>query len=183
MSATALAGAVELLDRSLAYTRGALAQVRPEHLGLTTPCRDWPLAVLLAHMDDSLDAWTEAATGRVSLVGRPGSTTVDAIRDKACALLGWWLDHPPEQVGVGDLRLPSETLVAAAAVEVVLHGWDVHATVGDPPPVPDDLARPLLSVARRVVGERDREGCFAPSAPPPPGAPWSGRLLAFLGRG
>lgn len=183
MSPTALAGAVELLDRSLAYTRGALARVRPDHLGLATPCRDWPLAVLLSHMDDSLDAWTEAATGAVSLVPTHGSTPVAAIRDKACALLGWWLDHPPEQVGVGDLRLPSETLVAAAAVEVTLHGWDVHATVGDPAPVPGDLARPLLSVARHVVGDGDREGCFAPAVAPPPASPWSRQLLAFLGRG
>lgn len=183
MSTTALAGAVELLDRSLAYTRGALAGVRPVHLGLVTPCRGWPLAVLLAHMDDSLDAWTEAATGRVSLVRTHGTAPVPAIRDKACALLGWWLDHPPEQVGVGDLRLRSETLVAAAALEVTLHGWDLRATLGDPVPVPDDLARPLLAVARHVVGEQDRTGCFAPPVPPSPAASSSRQLLAFLGRG
>ena len=65
---TALPGAVELLDRSLAYTRSALAGVGPEHEALVTPCHGWPLRRLLEHMDDGLDAYTEAATGRVSLV-------------------------------------------------------------------------------------------------------------------
>lgn len=182
MSATALAGAVELLDRSLAYVRPALSGIRPDHLGRRTPCRDWPLAVLLCHMDDGLDAWTEAATGRVSLVPTPGASPVHTIRDKACALLGWWLDHPPEEVGVGDLVLPAQTLVAAAALEVTLHGWDLHATVGDAVPVPADLARPLLLVAHQVVTDADREGCLAPPVTPVPAATQSQQLLAFLGR-
>jgi uncharacterized protein (TIGR03086 family) len=180
---TALAGAVELLDRSLAYTRGALAQVHAHHLGLTTPCRDWPLTLLLAHMDDGLDAYTQAATGQVSLVATRSLSPIEAIRDKACALLGWWLDHPPVEVGVGDLRLPSQTLVAAAALEITVHGWDLHATVGAPVDVPADLAGPLLTVARVVVGEGDRPGCFAPAVPVAPEARESPQLLAFLGRG
>jgi len=179
---TALAGAVELLDRSLAYTRTALAGVRAEHLPLTTPCRDWPLTVLLAHMDDGLDAYTEATSGRVALTRTTGLSPVESIRDKACALLGWWLAHPPDDVGLGDLRLPSQTLVAAAALEITLHGWDVHATIGRPVPIPDDLAVPLLTVARVVVVDEDRQGCFAPPVPPAPPATDSQRLVAFLGR-
>lgn len=183
MSAPALAGAVELLDRSLAYTRGALAEVRADHLGLTTPCRGWPLTVLLAHMGDGLDAYTQAATGQVSLGANRSLSPIEAIRDKACALLGWWLDHPPDEVGVGDLRLPSQTLVAAAALEITVHGWDLHATVGVPVDVPADLARPLLAVARVVVAEDDRHGCFAAPVPVAPDACESQQLLAFLGRG
>lgn len=183
MSSTALAGAVELLDRSLAYTRGALAEVRDEHLGLTTPCHGWPLALLLAHMDDALDAYTQAATGRVPLVATEGLSPIEVIRDKARALLGWWLDHPPDEVGVGELRLPSQTLVAAAALEITVHGWDVHATLGTPVGVPADLAGPLLTIARVVVAEEDRQGCFAPPVPTAPDVGESQQLLAFLGRG
>jgi len=183
MSSTALAGAVELLDRSLAYTRGALAEVRADHLGLTTPCRGWPLTLLLAHMDDALDAYTQAASGQVSLVANHSLSPIEAIRDKACALLGWWLDHPPDEVGVGDLRLPSQTLVAAAALEITVHGWDLRTTVGTPVDVPADLAGPLLTIARVVVGADVRHGCFAPPSPAAPDAGASQQLLAFLGRG
>lgn len=183
MSTTALAGAVELLDRSLAYTRGALAEVRPEHLDRTTPCRGWSLTLLLAHLDDGLDAYLQAATGRVSLLPTPGLSPVEVIRGKACALLGWWLDHPPDEVGVGDVRMPSQTLVAAAALEITVHGWDLHATLGQPVDVPADLAGPLLTIAHVVVGDDDRQGCFPPPLPAGPDADGSQRLLAFLGRG
>ena len=69
---TALAGAVELLERSLAYTRVALAGVTEAQLANPTPCRDWTLRDLLAHMDDSLDAFAEAAGGSVALTPTPG---------------------------------------------------------------------------------------------------------------
>lgn len=183
MSPTVLGGAVELLDRSLAYQRGALSQVRVEHLCLTTPCRDWPLVALLAHMDDALDAYTQAATGRVSPVRAQAVSPIDSIRDQACALLGWWLDHPPDEVEVADRRLPAQTLVAAAALEITLHGWDLHTTLGTPVEVPRELAGPLLSIAWELVGEDDRAGCFAPAVPPPPGASDARLLLAYLGRG
>jgi len=183
MSSTALAGAVELLDRSLAYTRGALAEVRADHLCLTTPCRGWPLTLLLAHMDDALDAYSQATTGRVSLVTHGGRSPIESIRDKACTLLGWWLDHPPDDVGVGDLRMPAQTLVAAAALEIAVHGWDVHSTVGTPVDVPADLARPLLAIAHTIVGDDERQACFAPPLPAVPEDGESQQLLAFLGRG
>ncbi len=180
---TALAGAVELLDRSLAYTRGALAGVRPEHLELPTPCLAWPLGRLLSHMDDALDAYGEAVTGRVSLTPSRGPVRVESIQAKACALLGWWLEHSPHEVALGDQRIPSRTLVSAAAVEITVHGWDVHTALGRTVPVPDDLAGPLLSIAEAVVGTEERVACFAPPVMTGPGATDSERLLAFVGRG
>ena len=79
----ALDGAVELLDRSLAYTRVALADVRPELIGRPTPCAGWDLGRLLAHMEDALDAFTEAAAGRVEVAPLPPlESRVDALREK-----------------------------------------------------------------------------------------------------
>ena len=81
-----LDGAVELLERSLAYTRVLLADVRPHHLPRPTPCAGWTLGRLLAHMEDSLDAFLEAAAGRVAVDSvPPTSTRVEALREKACA--------------------------------------------------------------------------------------------------
>lgn len=180
---TALAGAVELLDRSLAYTRGALAGVRPGHLEVPTPCQGWTLRHLLAHMDDALDAYAEAVTGHLSLTPSRGPLRVDSIQAKACALLGWWLDHPPHEVALGDQLVPSRTLVTAAALEITVHGWDIHTTLGRTVPVPEDLAGPLLSIAGAVVGTEERLACFAPPVAIGPAATDSERLLAFVGRG
>lgn len=177
----ALASAVELLDRSLAYTRVALAGVDQGDPTRPTPCHDWPLGKLLAHMEDTLDACTEAATGRVSLAPTAGRSRLDAIRLKACALLGWWLEHPAPAVAIGDRWLPADVLVGAAALEITVHGWDLHRAGGRPVPVPAALAGPLLAVARDVA-DAERPPCFAAPVPMAPGATESQRLLALVGR-
>ena len=179
----ALTGAVELLDRSLAWTRGGLALVTPDRLGDPTPCAEWDLAALLHHMDDGLDAFTEAATGTVSLVPTAGVPRLESIRAKACALLGWWCEHPPDDVRVGDLPLPAGLLVGTAALEITVHGWDVHQALGTGRRLPEALAEALLPVAALTVGDRDRPVRFAARVEVPDAAPASRRLLAHLGRG
>lgn len=181
---TALAGAVELLDRSLSYTRVALAEVADVPGATPTPCRGWPVTRLLHHMDDALDAYTEAATGSVSLVPTTDRPRLELIRAKACALLGWWVDHPVGPVGVGDRWLPAEVLVGAAALEITVHGWDLRVAAGRPVPVPLDLARPLVDVARQHAGPAIP--CLAPratNATPVTGVTESAVLLRLCGRG
>ncbi len=184
---TALTGAVELLDRSLGYTRVILAGVAGVHLDRPTPCRDWSLGDLLAHMEDALDAFTEAAGGSLGTTvgGRASGAAVprvNRLQDKACALLGAWSGDTPDGVSVAGHDLSSDLLVATAALEITVHGWDVGQAVGDGPPVPDELAGRLLPVARLLVHPEDRAVRFAAPRPVPASAGHAGRLLAFLGR-
>ena len=187
---TALAGAVELLDRSLGYTRVVLADVADSHLDRPTPCRDWRLRDLLDHMDDSLDAFTEAAGGRVLLDHPAGraSARVERLQTKACALVGRWTRSAPDPgVQIGDAGLARDLLVAMAALEITVHGWDVAQAIGSPAPIPQDLASALLGVAHAVVGPADRGRRFAAPLPPSGHANGVGgedrvRLLAWLGR-
>ena len=184
---TALTGAVELLDRSLGYTRVVLADVDGAHLDRPTPCRDWSLGDLLAHMEDALDAFTEAAGGEIRTAPLPSVVPatvpqVGRLRAKACALLGAWTGEAPEGVSVSGRAVPSELLVATAALEVTVHGWDVGRSLGTGGPVPDELARHLLEVAQRLVQSQDRAVRFAPPLPVSPDAAPGERLLAFLGR-
>jgi uncharacterized protein (TIGR03086 family) len=185
VSSAALECAVELLERSLAYTRVVLADVRPELLGRPTPCAGWDLGSLLAHMEDALDAFTEAAAGRVEVAPAPPTTTrVEALREKACALLGaWTAARPaPEEVRVGDLDLDAALLVATAALEITVHGWDVAQSVGRPSRIPADLATGLLRVAEQVIDPLDRGPRFAAPRPTDSGAAPDERLLAWTGR-
>lgn len=183
-----LDGAVELLDRSLAYARGVLADVREADLDRATPCDWWTLRALLAHMEDALDAFTEAASGVVRVDPAPPTTArVDALRVKACALLAAWTRATHEASGrgpvaVGDADLDGPVLVAAAALEVTVHAWDVGRATGRGGPVPEELARGLLAVAEAVVDQADRGVRFAPVRPAPPEASYAEQLLAFLGR-
>lgn len=176
--------AIELLDRALAYTRGALATVRVEHLGRRTPCARWDLDALLAHMDDALDAFTEGAAGEVRVdVRGPVATRVGVLQVKACALLGAWSDPAAARRSrVGDAGLDATHLALAAALEITVHGWDVAQTTGARTSVPDDLATRLLPVAATLVGGTGRRPSFADPALPPIEATAGERLVAFLGR-
>jgi uncharacterized protein (TIGR03086 family) len=178
-----LAGSVELLERALGYTRVVLADIGPQHLEAPTPCSGWTLARLLAHMEDALDAFTEAAAGRVQVEPvLPADDRVTALREKACALLGAWTEARPSAVVVGDRHLEAPLLVATAALEIAVHGWDVAQSTGTGTPIPEDLARGLHPVAARVVQPAYRGTRFAPARRPAPPTSRSDVLLAFLGR-
>lgn len=179
----ALEGAVELLERSLGYTRVMLADVGPDNLHAPTPCAGWDLRRLLGHMDDALDAFTEAAAGHVVVDPVPATTErADALREKACALLGAWTQARPASVAVGDRELDAATLVATAALEITVHGWDVAQATGRGTPIPAELAQGLLPLARQVVGPDDRGSRFAEPAPTTTSTVPSDMLLAYLGR-
>lgn len=270
--------AVELLERSLAHTRVVLHDLeaalpsRPGLLRAPTPCTAWDLETLLAHLADSLDAFTEAAVGRVEMARPPGAgasqdpggptrtsppgtpwcdPTADPVgqvrdvRRRADLLLTAWVarahamrsggrgaGRPPSApadatpgdparptgpaesagsvvggdpegpddgagvVAVADRSLGVATVVAAAALEVAVHGWDVARAAGLERTLPDALAADLLPVARACVGPADRGPRFAPALPTgggPVGRPGAGgadrlsgpctaTLMAHLGR-
>ena len=181
--------ALELLERALGYTRVTLTSVGPRRSD-PSPCAGWSLADLLAHMDDGLDAFLEAARGAVLVVvggqmpRRRAGADVDVLQAKACDLLGVWSARtPPPQVVVGDRPVPTGLIVSAAALEIAVHGWDVGQATGDARDLPEDLARALLPVAREVVSPDDRPVRFGAPLTPPSGASSSAALLAFLGRG
>ncbi|MFI0514670.1 TIGR03086 family metal-binding protein [Streptomyces sp. WSLK1-5] len=171
----------ELLERSLAYAWGSVAEVRRVGLDRGTPCAEWDLGELLEHLDDSLDALYEGLSGgRIGVL--PHVDRVCGFRTRACAVLGAWAAGPPGEVLVGERPLDVRVMAAVGAVEIAAHGWDVARSCGRPRPVPEGLAAELLSVARCVVGERDRGVRFAEPVSVPPGARADVRLLGFLGR-
>jgi uncharacterized protein (TIGR03086 family) len=187
-SVVTLAEAVGLVERAVGYTRGSLQLVRPDLLDAPTPCDRWNLGALLGHMYDSLSAMHEAAEfGRVELVsvGEPGLPMVNALQDKACALLGGWVRQSRVALVIGgDAIAWSSTIAAAGALEIAVHGWDVAQACGADRPIPAEFADELLTVAEMVVTEQDRGVRFAQPIPVDRLATGSSdRLLRFLGRG
>ncbi len=181
--------AIELLDRALGYTRGILAdldRVDPAP-SRRTPCREWDLGQLLAHMEDALDAFAEGAGGEVSLEPRiPVTARSEALRQKACALLGAWSTERPEMIRIGDQAAPASFVVAAAALEITVHGWDVAQalgqTTGHAAPIPEALAASLLPVADALIAPHDRGSLFEPVLQVADDGSAEEHLLAYLGR-
>ncbi|MBB5786037.1 TIGR03086 family metal-binding protein [Jiangella mangrovi] len=181
--------ALELLERSLAYTTVSLGLVRPALLARPTPCAGWDLRALLRHMDDSLLALIEATgTGRVRLglgseAAGGASDPVRTLRERACLLLGRVAAATgPDVVAVGDRQLAARAVAVTGALEIAVHGWDVARACGADRPLPPSFALRLLEVSALLVDDADRPVRFAPPVLVPDGDGPGPRLLAFLGR-
>ncbi len=109
-------------------------------------------------MEDALDAFSEGADGAVSLEPRiPVAARTEALRQKACALLGVWSSERPDVIAIGDQVAPASVVVVAAALEITVHGWDVAQAIGTRRrPIPEALAASLLPVADALVSPHDR---------------------------
>jgi uncharacterized protein (TIGR03086 family) len=180
--------AVGLLERAISYTMGNLHNVTSAALSHRTPCRDWDLGDLLAHMNDSLAALHEAIDlGHVDLSpaadgADPAADLVAALRDRAGRLLGACARTDGDLVTVGGCPVSTSIVTIAGAVEVAVHGWDVAQACGHPRPIPPRLADELLQLSPLLVIPTDRPGRFAAPVSVPPRAGPSDRLIAFLGR-
>ncbi|GAA3682578.1 maleylpyruvate isomerase family mycothiol-dependent enzyme [Nocardioides ginsengisoli] len=174
---------LDLLQRALDYTRGALATITCADVDRPTPCAGWTLADLLAHMEDALDAFAEAADGAVGLhsaAPAPLEVRVRSLQTKACGLLAAWMRADSSYVTIGGHPLPIDAIARLAALEIAVHGWDVGVTTGRGTPLPEPLADSLLPTALRIALEGDER--FALPVPVATDAPSGDHVLALLGR-
>ncbi|GDY31063.1 TIGR03086 family metal-binding protein [Gandjariella thermophila] len=183
----AIIGGLALLERAVNYTLGSVRLVTPDAMNRETPCRDWDVRALLAHLGDSIEALHEAvAAGWVGLdatAADPEADPVAAVRDRARRLLGACTGAGGHDlVAVAGAPVTTGLVTGAGAIEVAVHGWDVARACGQRRPIPDDLGARLLELAPLLVGDADRPGRFDPPVDVPPLARPADRLVAFLGR-
>jgi uncharacterized protein (TIGR03086 family) len=190
-------GATGLLAGAISYTLGVCALVGPDDMALPTPCTDWDLGMLLAHLSDSMaDLETLIRTGNLELESPPDHTVgdpVETLRDRAaqllCAAFGY--GGPGRFVAVGSLPMPAGLVACTGAVEIAVHGWDVSAARGAAAargdggrggvrPIPAALASKMLRLSPLLVA--GREGLFAVPVEVPAQASPGDRLVGYLGR-
>jgi uncharacterized protein (TIGR03086 family) len=190
-----------LLADAIDYAVGSVACVAPGLLSRPTPCRDWDLAGLLRHANDSLAALHEGlASGYVSL-GRTGpaarkqangdraagdqAVSLTAIfHDRAARLLAAAGTGRHDDIAVADRHVAAAIVTAVGAIEIAVHGWDVAAACGHgrSRPIPAELASGVLEIIPLVVTGATRGSQFAAPVSVPPLASPSDRLVALLGR-
>lgn len=164
---------------------GIVSQVASDDLDRRTPCSDWTLADLLAHMTAQHRGFAAAARGRGGDLAawETGATDyAEAARDVLAAF---------SEVSRQEFELPEfgATFPAAQAVgfhliDYVVHGWDVARSLGLGYDLPDEVAGPALRIALAVP---DGEGRRKPGAPFKPALEEHDsdplrRILATLGR-
>lgn len=194
-----------LLAQVAAYTCEAVRAVARADLSAPTPCRQWDLRALLLHLNSSLGSLIAMLQdGRAGPAAGPGAAAAgrcraaDLLTDDVGTLLATAVCYRTERlvrvhetlrrgegpgaILVGGRRLAGDTVAAAGAVEIAVHGWDVSAACGRALPIPDAPAAELLELAARIVDGAARPGLFAAAVSPPPGSRPGDRLVELLGR-
>ncbi|GAA3006509.1 TIGR03086 family metal-binding protein [Streptomyces fulvorobeus] len=173
--------------------RSLLPAVEDHRLDDPTPCPDYAVRELLAHVVGLATAFRDAAR-------KEFGPTTDTSPDAALPVLGgdWrealprlldelvtaW-DSPAASQGMtraGGVDLPGEVAGLVALNELVVHGWDLARSTGQEfraDEVDLRLSEALLTPAEGGPGSSD---IFGPPVPVPAGAPLLDRVIALSGR-
>lgn len=182
------------LDRKAADLHlAAVAQVKPDALTLPTPCPDWTLHGLLRHQVSQDEGFAAAARGDGARLSRwrggdLGDDPHEAARVSADLVTRAFADVALDaEVVLPEIRdggaFPASLAIGFHFVDLVVHAWDVAATIGVPWEPPEELVTASLKVAAIVPDDGRGPGeSFAPSVPSSDGAPPQDRLLSLLGR-
>lgn len=193
----------EVLAAAISYALQGAALVTSACLDQPTPCAGWDLRTLLVHLAESMAAIEEAlGTGHldagqrlrdvaglgadddlwhleVAGLERSGDP-VELLRDRAASLLVTTFLSDLGSTKIAGVQVPAEVVRGTGALETAVHGWDIYTACGHRRPVPNAIARPLLTMLTQLIPDRD--GLFAGPVAAPPCASPGDRLIAALGR-
>lgn len=156
-----------------------VADVRPEHLSLATPCAGWNLADLLTHMTAQHHGFAAAARGggadlsawrtapfADAVVADPPGTYAAAAHAVLAAFAADGVDEAPfalPEFGPG-VSVPGATAMGFHFVDYVVHGWDVAATLRTPYSLPPDVLAAALPIVMTVPDGEFRDADNSPFA-------------------
>jgi uncharacterized protein (TIGR03086 family) len=174
-------------------TTAVLAGVQDHQLDARTPCEKLALRELVAHVGGLGVAFAAAARKDLGeLTDTPPGTGGYPLDDdwraaypaNLAGLADAWRD-PTAWEGmtrVGGVDLPGDVCAMVALTEVVVHGWDVARSTGQPYEVDDDVAAAVLAYIASFAGDGPVEGVFGPAVAISDDAAPIDRAIALSGR-
>ena len=180
----------ELHTRASALFGEQVASVQAHEWDLPTPCRDWNVRDVVAHVvvgESQIpplfagEAVASVADVNPSVLGtNPVATWRGTALAAISALaevgdLDATVSHP-----LGEIR--GETVVGFRISDNLVHAWDLASGLTRPIELPDDLALWCLDFWQPMVSELGPSGFFGEPQEPPADASVGGRLLSLLGR-
>ena len=182
---------IRLHERALDEAARLVDGVRPDQMGLPTPCSDWDVRALIAHLVAGNVRFLDVAEGTPRPERGPltqdvlGDDPAGAYRRSAEALRQAWRDPArlDQQCELPFGVMPGRAALSMHLVETVAHAWDLAKATGQQPAFDPDVVQAATQFAHSTLPE-DR----------PPGTPFAvpvlvaddlselDRLAAFLGR-
>jgi uncharacterized protein (TIGR03086 family) len=180
---------VRAADASIEVVRG----VEPGMVDRPTPCPDFDVRALLAHLSAWMAGRARAAALKQTSEGAPDETRditaepgwADRYAEGAGAAAEAW-SEPAAWEGSSSLsgktQMPAEMLGGLLFGEFLLHAWDLAAATGQKLALDDDLAQALFDQVSSMAGMAREYGAFGPEVPVAASASLVDRALGLAGR-
>jgi uncharacterized protein (TIGR03086 family) len=183
-----------LYRRAVAQTEAIVAAVTQDQLDLPTPCPEYDVRTLLAHITGGLtrtalvgEGDPDALTHPSQAQGVPDDGWPGAYRTAAARANAAWADDTKLDglVEVPWGKIPGRFALAGYIQEVLAHGWDLAKATGQPAEGDPELAQWALATSKRILPPEIRGGDDVPFGPvvdaPADAGPYT-QLAAWLGR-
>ncbi len=166
-----------------------VAGVPQDALDRPTPCERYTVGDLLDHIVGSARAFTAAAR-KTPLEAAPSGNAANLdpewpsrIPQEVLILAEAWHD-PDAWTGMtraGGVDLPANVAAVVALDELLIHGWDLAKSTGQPAGYDGPGLEAVYGMVQRFRAT-EVEGLFGPPVPVPDDAPLLDRILGLAGR-
>jgi uncharacterized protein (TIGR03086 family) len=176
-------------------TERVVAHVEPAHHNMSTPCSEWTVHDLANHLLATLELGrallldempaVQVGPGQVPPVDLVGDNLIGAYGTGSKALVSATTADAVGRVHVTPLgEMPGAGLAGFAALDVLVHGWDLATAIGIDATIDPSLAEPMLAFARQAIGDNNdmRAPRIGPEIAVGADADPTARLVAYLGR-
>ena len=167
---------VDQLAKALDQAEQALDTVRDDNLDSPTPCADWSVRQLAAHLASSPARFAQMGRGEevdwAADPGVPDGEWPQAFRAGADELLGQLRDLPEDKQGGAGF----------ATAEFAVHAWDLAQGTGADIAWDDSVAETALAAMQQGLTDETRGDAFGAEVAVPADAGAYDRLVAFAGR-
>jgi uncharacterized protein (TIGR03086 family) len=182
----------DTLDEARAALRDVVAGAPGTGWELATPCTQWNATQVLQHAALDQLAWAAAVGGTAMPTDNPfaptgslASSPLTCVDESLAASAEAWTrisGSPSVATPLPQGELAPSVAAAAAALDAVIHAWDIAVATGQGSPLSPALARALRPVAESIVEPLRQYGAYAAVVEVPAGASDDAALLAYLGR-
>jgi uncharacterized protein (TIGR03086 family) len=168
--------------------RTVAAHIDDGQLADPTPCSDFTVAGVLAHMTGLASAFAPMFRGEAPTEPEPSSSDVGEVGQFDLAMVA--LLDAVQSPGALDRTMqtpggpmPGAVFARLVAFDGVVHGWDLASSTGQDWQLPDTLVAEVDGFARQAITAEMRDGdAFAAEQQPGAEATAVERLVAFSGR-
>jgi uncharacterized protein (TIGR03086 family) len=174
-----LAGA----EATLGVLQHVVHPISSDELSKPTPCSEYDVAQLTAHLLNSITVLGAAAGAQLPERDPGDSVERQLVAAARPALDAWHHRGLDGTVRIGANELPAALAVGIISIEFLVHAWDYAAAIGHHIDVADSFTEHVHAVAKKVITPQGRAAVgFADPVDVPDDALPLDRLIAFTGR-